>query len=68
MKSEGTGNRDFYWQEGYGAFSVSQSQVARVMRYIEQPREHHEKMSYQDEMRGLFRRHRVEYDERYVWD
>ena len=68
MKREGTGNADFYWQNGYAAFSVSQSNVEAVKRYIENQEEHHRKMTFQDELRILLERHRVEFDERYVWD
>jgi REP element-mobilizing transposase RayT len=68
MKVEGSKNRSFYWQNGYSAFSVSQSNVEDVRRYIETQREHHRKMTFQDELRVLFQRHGIEYDERYVWD
>ncbi len=65
---EQTANPDFYWQGGYAAFSVSQSNVEQVRKYIENQREHHKRLSFQDELRELFRRHGVEFDERYVWD
>ena len=68
MKREGTGNADFYWQNGYAAFSVSQSNALAVKRYIENQEEHHRKMTFQDELRILLKRHRVEFDEQYVWD
>lgn len=68
MKSNGPRNKDFYWQNGYAAFSVSQSNMQDVRAYIENQAEHHRKMSFQDELRALFDRHEVEYDERYVWD
>jgi len=68
MKSEGTGNADFYWQNGYAAFSVSQSNVADVWHYIANQEEHHRRMTFQDELRALYTRHEVEFDERYVWD
>lgn len=68
MKMEGTKNKDFYWQNGYAGFSVSQSNVEEVKRYIDHQREHHRKMTFQDELRELFKRHGIEYDERYVWD
>ena len=58
----------FYWQEGYGAFSIGQSQVPRVMKYIENQKQHHAKQDYKDEFRGLLDKYNVEYDERYVWD
>jgi len=68
MKSEGTGNAEFHWQNGYGAFSVSQSNVADVRRYIENQEEHHRRMTFQDELRALYTKHEIEFDERYVWD
>lgn len=68
MKDEGTGNQNFYWQNGYGAFSVSVSNVAEVKRYIANQAEHHRQITFQDELRALFRKHRIEFDERYVWD
>lgn len=68
MKTEGTRNGDFHWQNGYAAFSVSESNVPDVRRYIEHQREHHRKLTFQDELRALLTRHRVEFDERYVWD
>jgi hypothetical protein len=68
MKTDGTKNRVFYWQNGYAAFSVSASNVPDVRRYIENQREHHRKMLFQEELRTLLTRHDVEFDERYVWD
>jgi len=58
----------FHWQNGYGAFSVSQSQVARVRAYIENQVEHHRTVTFQDEFRQFLKRYRIAYDERYVWD
>jgi putative transposase len=58
----------FYWQNGYAAFSVSPSNAAGVERYIDNQEIHHRTQSYQDELREFFRKHRVEFDERYVWD
>ena len=66
--SEGTNNSVFYWQGGYGAFSVSQSKVEAVRKYIQNQEEHHRTVSFQDELRELFRLHEIEFDERYVWD
>lgn len=59
---------DFAWQGGYGAFSVSQSNLAEVVEYVQEQQEHHSRMSYQDEFRSLCRKHGIEIDERYVWD
>jgi len=58
----------FYWQAGYGAFSVSQSGVEEVRNYIRTQHEHHQRVSFQDEFRAFLRRYQIEYDERYVWD
>jgi len=59
---------DFQWQAGYADFSVSQSNVDEVKRYIERQEEHHRKMSFQDELRAFLRKHGMEWDERYLWD
>jgi REP element-mobilizing transposase RayT len=58
----------FHWQNGYAAFSVSQSNVEQVRGYIRRQPEHHVKQSFQDELRELLRRYEIEWDERYVWD
>lgn len=60
--------KHFAWQAGYGAFSVSQSNLDRVVEYVDSQQEHHRAKSFQDEFRSLCRRHRIEIDERYVWD
>ena len=56
------------WQTGYGAFSVSPSNLDRVIDYVGRQAEHHKRQSYQDEFRLLCRKHEIEIDERYVWD
>lgn len=61
-------NRGFAWQEGYGAFSVSESRVPDVVTYIDGQEEHHKQLSFQDELRELLRRHGIEFDETYLWD
>jgi len=60
--------RGFQWQSGYGVFSVSQSQVPRVRKYIVDQEKHHLRQSYQEELRKLLIKHEIEFDERYVWD
>jgi putative transposase len=67
-KIEGPKNADFYWQAGYAAFSVSQSNLDEVKKYIENQEEHHRRMTFQDELRALYNRHGIAFDERYVWD
>ena len=58
----------FAWQAGYGAFSVSQSQSGKVIKYIQEQETHHRKQDFKTEFRELLERHEIEYDERYVWD
>jgi REP element-mobilizing transposase RayT len=62
------GLTSFYWQAGYGAFSVSPGHVAAVKEYICNQEAHHRKVSFQDEFRRLLKKYGIEYDERYVWD
>ena len=59
---------EFDWQDGYGAFSIGQSQKSTVVDYIRGQQEHHRRLTFQDEFRELLRRYEVEYEERYVWD
>lgn len=58
----------FAWQSGYGAFSVSQSNLDDVHRYVADQEEHHKAVSFQDEYRAFLRKHGIAFDERYVWD
>ena len=58
----------FRWQAGYGAFSVSQSHVASVQRYIIEQQEHHRRKTFEDEFRTFLKKYEIEFDERYVWD
>lgn len=58
----------FYWQAGYGAFSVSQSNLEDVIRYIENQEDHHRRITFQEEYRAFLKAYGIEYDERYVWD
>ncbi len=60
--------RLFAWQKKYGAFSVSVSQLDAVMNYIQNQREHHRVRTFQEEFLDLLKKHRIEYDERYLWD
>jgi putative transposase len=68
IKQEGSMLGDFHWQNGYGAFSVSPSNVEQVKTYIANQEEHHRKMTFQEEYRKMLDRHGIEYDERYAWD
>ena len=68
LKEQGRSYLDFQWQGGYADFGVSQSNLQQVIRYIAEQEHHHKKMSFQDELRALLRKHEIEWDERYVWD
>ena len=68
IKKKDPALKEFQWQGGYGIFSVSESNVEQVKRYITNQQEHHRKMTFKDEFREICRRHGVEIDERYVWD
>ena len=68
IKTKGERFRSFAWQAGYGAFSIGQSQLPVVRRYILGQRQHHRQRGFQDEFREFLKRYEVEYDERYVWD
>ncbi|MEP7273156.1 MAG: IS200/IS605 family transposase [Acidobacteriota bacterium] len=57
----------FSWQSGYGAFSVSKSVVSQVAAYIAAQEVHHQKQRFQDELLTFFKRHDLQYDERYIW-
>ncbi|MFN0141685.1 MAG: IS200/IS605 family transposase [Pyrinomonadaceae bacterium] len=57
----------FEWQDGYGAFSIGESQIPAVRRYIENQKEHHKKQSFDDEFKEMLRQAGIEFDERYLW-
>ena len=68
MKTKDLTLKNFYWQDGYGAFSVNPAEVEKVISYIENQHEHHREKTFQDEYRAFLKKYNVEYDERYVWD
>lgn len=68
MKSKDERLKNFYWQDGYGAFSVNPSEVDVVINYIANQEEHHRTRTFQDEYRTFLEKYNVPYDERYVWD
>ena len=68
IKTKGLEFQNFYWQDGYGAFSVNPSQVDAVIDYIERQHEHHQRKTFQDEFTAFLKKYKVDYDDRYVWD
>jgi len=68
IKTQGPRFQSYYWQNGYGAFSVSPSNVDAVIEYIGKQHEHHRTVTFQEEFRWFLEKHGIGYDERYVWD
>jgi putative transposase len=66
LKSQGI--PAFAWQRGYGCFSVAKSQAETLVQYIASQAEHHQEISFQDELREILRKYGVAFDERYLWD
>jgi REP element-mobilizing transposase RayT len=67
IKQQDTSLRSCSWQDGYGAFTIGQSNVAALKRYIEMQKSHHRRKSFKDELRALLKKYDVKYDERYIW-
>ena len=68
IKTQGEYFRNFYWQNGYGAFSVNPTETEVVENYILNQKEHHRKRSFQEEYLAFLKKYNVTYDERYLWD
>lgn len=67
IKSQGGKYHDFYWQDGYGAFSVNHREVDRVKAYIEQQKEHHRKVTFREEYMAFLKEQQVEFNEKFIW-
>jgi REP element-mobilizing transposase RayT len=68
IKTKGREFSNFHWQKGYGAFSIGQSNVVALKRYIAGQKQHHRRVTFQDEYRKFLKSYGIEYDERYVGD
>ena len=68
MKLKDPKLKNFYWQNGYAAFSVNPRGVDRVSKYIENQKFHHKKFEFKEELIHYFEQYEIEYDEKYVWD
>ena len=68
IKTKGVKYGTFAWQNGYGAFSVSESNADSVLKYIAGQKEHHRVKTFEEEFRSFLEKHRMKYDEKYVWD
>ena len=67
MKRQGKDYSTFAWQGGYGVFSVSESGLEKVQRYISNQEKHHQKKTFMQEYREILHTHDIDYDERYLW-
>ena len=68
IKNIDTKYQYFYWQNGYGLFSVSPANKEKVINYIDAQMEHHKTMSFQEEFRAYLKKYNINYDEKYIWD
>ena len=62
------GHKEFAWQSGYGVFSVSESNIPTLTKYIATQEEHHRRRSFQEEFVAFLKKNKVAYDLRYIWD
>src|SRR6184192_3160493 len=67
IKTKGPAFRNFHWQKCYGAFSIGQSNVTSLKRYIRSQKPHHRRITFQDEYRKFLKRYEIGFDERYIW-
>ncbi len=68
VKTKGDDYANFYWQNGYGIFSVNPSEIDVVINYIKNQKEHHKTRTFKEEYRAFLKKYHVDYDEKYVWD
>ena len=68
IKTKSQSYSNFYWQDGYGIFSINPTEIDKVIDYIKEQDKHHKHMSFQDEFKDFLKKYKVEYDERYIWD
>ncbi len=68
VKELGSKYSTFYWQSGYGMFSVSPGNVLKVENYILNQMEHHKKQTFKDEFKAFLKKYNIKYDEKYLWD
>src|SRR6266478_1515455 len=68
IKTKGREFKNFHWQRGYGAFSIGQSNVVSFKRYSDRQKQHHRRVTFQEEYRKFLKAYEIDYDDRYVWD
>ncbi|MCW3789801.1 IS200/IS605 family transposase [Plebeiibacterium sediminum] len=68
IKTKGNKYEKFFWQKGYGAFSINPTQIDVVCKYVKEQSKHHQNKSFKDEYVAFLNKYNVKYDEQYVWD
>jgi REP element-mobilizing transposase RayT len=68
IKTKGRKYENFYWQSGYGVFSVNPSETSKVAEYIQNQSKYHAKRTFQQELAAFLQKYGIEYDERYLWE
>lgn len=68
MKTKSDLLKNFYWQNGYGLFSVTPTQIDGLVGYIANQHEHHRKVTFQEEFLYFLKKFKIDFDDRYVWD
>ena len=68
IKTKGNKYEKFFWQKGYGAFSINPTQIDIVCQYVKEQSMHHQSKSFKEEYIAFLKKYNVKYDERYVWD
>jgi len=68
IKTKGIQYSKFYWQDGYGIFSVNPSEIDKVIDYIDNQHKHHSRRTFKEELLAFLKKYEIEYDGRYLWD
>lgn len=68
IKTKGKKYENFYWQDGYGAFSVGERDIYSTINYIKNQRQHHQGENFENELIDILKKHKMNYDEKYLWD
>jgi putative transposase len=67
IKEQGPEFQRFHWQEGYAGFSLGESGIDQVCRYIQNQKKHHSRTTFQEELLMFLKKYKIDYDERYLW-
>lgn len=68
IKTQGASLTDFHWQDGYAAFSIGASQIPTVKAYLARQKQHHQRRTFQEELREFLEKYGIEYNEKYLWE